>query len=276
MQATGNKSNPSYSLSIRLAADGFSFYVNNPSSLLFVQHEEHRYAEGRPAVDTLAEALQTSALLKREFSSVRVLVNAPTAHIPLDVFKQDEAELLYRLTFADGTPREEHIFYNVSARPEMVTVAALPADVYALLHERYPTLRLFSTDCTLMAALLSYDTTPAKAKGRRLYVYLHEDGMNLYVPEEGKLLFANSFDCTPTADRMYFVLNVWRELQLDARRDTCLLLGSAPAVVALHEPLTRYLQNIEMPTPGSVFPTLPQTPAADLPFDLFTLLAYPD
>ncbi len=276
MQATGNKSTLSYSLSIRLAADGFSFYVKSPSDFMFVQREAYTYKEGCPAVNTLTEALNNSTLLKRDFASVRVLVNAPTAHIPLDVFKQDEAEPLYRLTFAGDAPLEEDIYYNVLARPEMVVASALPGDIHNLLHERYPQHRLFSVDSTLMPTLMSYDESQPASRGRRLYAYLHEGGMNLYAPKSGKMLFANQFEAQAVPDRIYFILHVWRELALDARRDTLFLLGSATDVLALREALARYLQHIETPTSHAFFPNLPQLPGGGIPFDLFTLFAYSD
>ncbi len=243
---------------------------------MFVQREAYTYAEGRIAVDTLAEALNNSSLLKRDFASVRVLVNAPTAHIPLDVFKQDEAEPLYRLTFSGDVPLGEHVYYNVLSRPEMVVVSALPGDIHHLLHERYPQLRLFCVDSTLMPTLMSYDESQPASRGRRLYAYLHEGGINLYAPENGKILFANQFETQTTPDCIYFILHVWRELALDTRRDTLFLLGSATDVLALRETLTRYLQHIETPTSHAFFPNLPQLPGGGIPFDLFTLFAYSD
>ena len=57
MQETGNNQSQTYNLSIRLHADGFSFYSYNPATTEPVAIEDYIYHEEESVAETLKKAI---------------------------------------------------------------------------------------------------------------------------------------------------------------------------------------------------------------------------
>ena len=101
MQETGNNQSQTYNLSIRLHADGFSFYSYNPTRTEPVAIEDYIYHEEESVAETLKKAITQSAIVrKRNNPVVYGLVTGLSMQVPLECFRKEEAHALYRLTCA--------------------------------------------------------------------------------------------------------------------------------------------------------------------------------
>ena len=84
-------------------------------------------------------------------------------------------------------------------------------------------------------------------QGSTLPVSIHavivEGGIMIIVLRHGHLHFANVFRATGNADKLYFILYVWKTLALDAWHDSCVLYG---ADETLYEDLCQYLAHVDM------------------------------
>ncbi len=272
MQVTGNKTGRSYSLSIRLRTDGFSFFVNNPSDLAFIQKEDYTVGEGEEYANRLQQALQNSSLCSKSNAGVYVLTTMPDTRVPLEHFKKDEAEALFRLTFSQADPHKHRIVYNILPSLEVVELSAIDKDVERVLQERYPIgLQFLGTEGVMLEALQTYNEQQ-NAKNSRLYVYFHDGEMFLFRFQEGKLNFANSYAVAGQQDAVYYLLYAWKLMELNASADECLLVGTSP-FIGLLPTLRTYLRQVKEITPRHLFPNLPQTAISQIPFDIFILLS---
>lgn len=271
MQVTGNKTSQSYSLSIRLRTDGFSFFLNNPSSFSFLQKEDYTVTADKAYAQRLQQALQTSALTQKELSDVHVLTCTPATRIPLDYFRKDEAEALYRLTFPQTDINNQSVFYNILPQLEIVEINSIAKDVEQVLQERYnPILHLNGLNSCLLETLKTYEEQQPDTT-RRLYACFREQEMLLLCFGDRKLAFANSYDIAATANAVYYLLYIWKLLGLNPLEDECVLINSrySPSV---QEALGAYLRHVDELSPLAVFPQLPQTGNTDIPFDVLALL----
>lgn len=272
MQVTGNKTSQSYSLSIRLRTDGFSFYLNNPSQLSFIQKEDYAVAPGATYADVLQQALQTSPLTRKVPATVYVQVCTPATRVPLDYFRKDEAEALHRLTFPHTDIRKNTIFYNILPQLEMVEISSIEKDVEQVLQTYCTTqLHLTGMNSNLLEAMKTYEEQ-RHGTARRLYTCLREQEMLIFCIHDHKLLFANSYEIAAAPNAVYYLLYVWKLLSLNPQADECVLIGyhqNNP----MQNTLKAYLRNVSTLMPTDVFPHLPQTGGVDIPFDVLTLLS---
>ena len=101
MPATGNKSYHPLSLSIRIHADGFSFFVCDPQSSSLVRGEHFRRTESIPLAQQLTQELCRPDYFNRQMDQAYVLLCSPSIHVPLEEFRRDEAAALYNFTMTE-------------------------------------------------------------------------------------------------------------------------------------------------------------------------------
>lgn len=267
MQATGNNQNQAYSLSIRLHADGFSFYSYSPNEAEAIKEENYRYQEGESRTACLEKALAQSVLTKRQsYLSVYGLIIGPSVQIPLESFHKEEANTLFRLTFA-----QEHtgkIYYNILPHLEIAKVFSIDKDIETLLRKHFPGIRFYHAETMLLEKMLPFESR----EKQRLYVYFHEQEMFVFSYKDQKLQYANTFPADQTDNAAYFILSVWKSLSPDSREGECILLGENPIKAGCAQTLGKYLHNVKPLSSADIYRRYTPARNTQTPFDLLTLL----
>lgn len=270
MQVTGNNPQHPHILSIRITTDGFSFYVLH--SLGDTQPTVTHYPceDKTKAAEQLQRCFEYTAG-EGPFERIYVLVDSPATRIPLEHFRREEAETLYRLTFPDTTP-EDKVLYNILPHVEAVELFSLPATVCTWLYQRFPDIRIYGKYSMLLEKVMRRERRLSANK--HLYIYLEERQMFTCLFQEGRLAFANTYAIESPANRLYFILYVWKALGLDAEQDDCILLDSHPCKEETAEALRPYLRHVKLPARTELFPRISPAYAAALPIDVCLLLTF--
>lgn len=241
MQVTGNKSLLNYSLSIRLCTDGFSFLVYSLGSGQLLLQENLRCQPD----ESMAEALERGLLLPRvngrHYERVVLYSTSPSTRVPLDEFRREDMVAVYRLTFAGMFPRPEDMCFQVLPTLDVVEIFTLPATIVEALKSHYPSAMvqgLYGTMLSQVAEMQQGSTLPVSA-----HVIMVDGGLMMCVLRRGKLHFANVFRASGNADKLYFILYVWKTLGLDAWHDSCTLYGAGEE---LYNEVCQYLANVDM------------------------------
>ena len=79
---------------------------------------------------------------------------------------------------------------------------------------------------------------------KQLYVALHEDTMDAACFYRETLLFINSFQVDDSADILYYILYVWKQIGLDQQKDKLILYANTDTYQSLKEKLHTYLMRI--------------------------------
>lgn len=266
MQATGNNQQKPYSLSIRLHADGFSFYSYTTSENEAIKEETYHYDNGESHAETLEKALAQSAMTQRkDYMGVYGLIVGPSIQIPLEAFRKEEANTLFRLTYAQK--QADKIYYNILPHLEISKVFAVEKEVEQILCRHFPGIRFYHAETMLLEKMLPFDT---KEK-QRLYVYFHEQEMLVFNYEEQKLHYANTFSAEQSDNATYFILSVWKHLSMDVREGECILLGENPIKAECAQTLGKYLYQVKSLTSADIYRRYTPARNTQIPFDLLTL-----
>lgn len=241
MPATGNNSLLSYSLSIRQCADGFSFFVYSASSGQLLMQDNVHCTEDETLADALERGLNLGRIKGRRYERVTLLSSSPSTRVPLDEFRREDMLALYRLTFSGMTARHEDMRFQLLPGLEIVEIFALSSQVVSVMQNHYPSAVVKS----FYGSLLEY--VSERQQGTTSPVTYHavvvEGGLFIVVLRRGKLIFANVFHAEHDADKLYFMLYVWKTLDLDAWHDSCTLYGASSE---LHDSVLEYLRNVEL------------------------------
>lgn len=234
MLGTGNKRLTTQELSIRIFSDGFSFYT--PQS-----QKEVTAKEGESLKQALETAFRTNALLQPNYDEVNVYADYPSTRIPLDEFRSEEAQALYRLTFGEDSLQGMNMHYEMLPELEVIEVFVLEAELEKLILHHYPHASIHSYFGQLMNKMLVYDKRNPDEQ-QRLYAHSNGRQLFLFTYRNGKLQFANSFEAGDTNNQLYYLLYVWKQLGLQQTKDTCMIIGKNNE---LEKELKRYISNVK-------------------------------
>ncbi len=233
MPATGSKSLVDNILSIRISADGFSFCD--------LQGWKH-IGEG-----------ELRKLLKADYGQVRVLADYPSTFVPLDEYRTEHEEVIYRLTFGDDSLKGLSLCHEALPPLDVVALYPLPPEARDTVLSLFPdaTVQGFYAQTLLYCFKkpqrgfggIAVGSNPRNETDNPRFLYVSTEGSLLFVCAfSGQTLsFANTFRAEGTADRLYFALSSWRQLRMDEKKDTLILLGKDSE---LREGLQRFIPNL--------------------------------
>ncbi len=236
MRATGNSPEINRTLSIRVSADGFSF-----CTLRGWKHFRHLPPD--TLADSLDRELRRLRRLRGEYNEVRLLADYPSTRVPLDEFRSEQEQTLYRLTFGDRSLQGLAICHEVLPRLDIVELFPISPALRDIVLRHYPeaTLHGFYAIALQDAFALHKDT--ASQQQRTLYAVTHGDSLLLCSFAGDTLAFANTFTEADTNNRLYFTLYAWKLLRLSQEDDRLALLA-LDAGDPFEPLLRRYLRNV--------------------------------
>ena len=247
-----------YTLSIRLSADGFSFYIHHPS-----KEDEKCYVPYKVDVSysmtaNIKEMLASTEILKHTFKKVNILIESPRfTFVPFDLYEDDHSDTLFYQNFSKID--NETVLCNILGKSNTVLLFGMDKHAHQLLCESFPNARFFAST----SPLIEYFTNKSKeGNTRKLYAAFKKSQLEVYAFDRGKLLMTNVFNCKHTADRVYYLLYVWQQLGYNQAKDQLWLANLPTEKDELLTELRKFLQQVI---------TL-QVLNPDLPIDIQTLL----
>ena len=87
---------------------------------------------------------------------------------------------------------------------------------------------------------------------------------------QNRFKYCNSFATANAHDVLYFTLNVWQQLAMDAKHDELHLVGDIPEHQWLESELKAYVARVYTVNPSSDFNRSPIAQMKGMPYDLMT------
>ena len=240
-----------YTLSIRLSTDGFSFSIYNPihdDSLSIIEKE---IDTSLSLTANLKAVFHESDFLNHPYKRVNIMMASKRFTIaPLDLFEEGQAELLF---YHNHQKREnETVLYNILRKNNVAVIFGIDKSAQTFLNEQYPEARFYSQS----TPFIDYFSVKSRlGNSKKMYASVRKDGIDIYCFERGHLLLANSFECTHTEDRIYYLLYAWKQLEFNQERDELHLTGILPEKDVLMSELKKFTAT---PTASSVFTRRPR------------------
>ena len=238
-------------LTIRVGNNTLSFMITDkadPEQPALV--EPYVVKSGISMAANLREAFKTFA---REFDlpTARVLINTPVLMVPIEQFQEADATTLYLHSF----PRSEKevVKFNVLPSLNAVCVYCINKDLLMVLTDHFNDVQLMHTMIPVWTYLHQRSFTGHRSK---MYGYFHDKQLDIFSFQQNRFKFCNAFETTQAHDSLYFLLYVWKQLNLKPEHDEIHILGDIPEKEWLLEEMRKYLKK-----------------AYVMPFDLNELLA---
>lgn len=235
-----------YTLSIRLSADGFSFSVFNPLPEGGLSDSNRKIDESLSLTANLKQTFRELEWLKHSFYKVNIIVaDKRFTLVPLDFFEDEQCEMLF---YHNHPKRDNEIVqYNILQKNNTVVLFGMDKSAYSFLQEQYPNARF----CAQASPLIEHFSAKSRlGNTRKMYADLQSNYANIYCYDRGRLLLANSFECKVTADRLYYLLYIWKQLGFEQMHDELHLSGNLEDKDALVSQLQKFIKQVFIVTPA--------------------------
>ena len=225
-------------LTIRVGNNTLSFMITdkaNPEQP--VQFEPYVVKSGISMAANLREAFRTFAR-EIDFPSARVMINTPALMVPIEQFQEADATALYLHSF----PRNDKdvVKFNVLPSLNAVCVYAINKDLLMVLTDHFDDVQLMHNMIPVWTYLHQRSFTGHRSK---LYGYFHDKQLDICSFQQNRFKFCNAFETTRAHDALYFLLYVWKQLNLQPEHDEIHILGDIPDQDWILEEMRRYLKH---------------------------------
>ena len=267
MQETGNNIiQRNERLTVRVGQNSLCFAYDREGKGDFV-FVPYKAKNGISMAANLREALKDETLNIGKWRKVKVLIDSPVIMVPIDEYSDQNKEQLYNYTITgkENSAVLATILPSVSA----VALYALNKDLRLVLTDNFQDIKIHPV-CASMWQHLQHRSLSGTAQ--KQYCYFHDGKMDVCSFMKNRFRYANAFQTTHTSDVTYFLLSVWKQLGMDAKKDEVYLMGDFPEYDTLTENLKQYLANVYRIKPSADFNRHPLTKTDGVPFDLVAAL----
>lgn len=235
-----------YTLSIRLSADGFSFSVFNPLGEGELSFFDRKVEESLSLTANLKQTFREIEWLKHPYRRVNILMaDKRFTLVPLEFFEDEQTETLFIITTRSG---KRNCAIQHSAKNNAVVLFSMDKSARSFLCEQYPDVRFYSQASSFIE---HFSSKSRLGNSRKMYVHLRKDAADLYCYDRNHLLLANSFECKQTADRIYYLLYIWKQLGFEQERDEMHLTGELSDKEALLSELRKFIRQVFIMNPAT-------------------------
>ena len=257
------------SLSIRVCSNGLSFCTYAPGQEEPFEYKAWDVNHTISLAANLKDALMNEPMLKQEYMRVNVLITTPHfTTVPVAMFQKEGIQSVYQLVFPKD--KLQHVSYNVLRRSGIAIVFGLDRNIHQLLLDDFPRARFYASASTLIEF---FSERSMMGRGKKMFAYLHEKEMTVYAFEQGRMLFANTFPVCGVADMQYYLLNVWKDLDLDQIDDSLFVVGDNDRLCRdFSEKIKYFLQHVSVIDRSEDFKDRLTQGNNHIPYDLQTLL----
>jgi hypothetical protein len=240
------KALPNYHLFIQLAINGLSCCVFDIVRKKFIAFENYTF-QGIHENEILSESIQQlvkedNLLSKcvRAKHTLLIWVNNKSTFIPNALY--DPANKETYLKFNHDFNKNETILVDSLKLLEAKNLYTLPLNIEKSLKGIFLNVTIHHYSSSLVESLLS---RYGHEYGKRIFVHVQVDHLEVVVIEGKNLLFYNSFRYQTSEDFVYYVLFVADQLKMSPENMELVWMGEAEKDSAIYLLLYKYVRNIK-------------------------------
>ena len=255
-------------LTIRVGRQTLAFAQTDSTDGTAVTFEPFVVKSGVSMAANLREAFKSCDLLQAAPQRARVLIDTDVLVVPIELFGEDTMEDMMHHAFP--ATAADAVSYNVMPYLNAVAVFAVNRDLRLVLDDHFSDVQLLAAMGPVCHHLHQRSFT---GSARKLYGYFHEKHLDVMCFQQNRFKFYNSFDAGRSYDALYFLLYVWKQLQLSPQQDELHLAGEIPDAERFGQQLRRFVQKVFVVNPQADFAQLPVAKVKGMTYDMMALLA---
>lgn len=227
-------------LILRIGIDGFQYGVQQTPTDSLPHMQRVAIDETLSMTANLKQFVKQQQWNTQSFGRVEVVVATERFTLmPLEHFEDEQAAQFFGYNLS---PREnEEMNYNILSTSNVVVLFGFDRSAIRWLTEQIGPLHLQAETSLLIE---QFAREQRGQSTQTLYAHLSEQAMGLYAFNEGKIQLANAQLCSSAADRLYFLLYLWKQLLFDAEQGQLYLCGEKRCIEPLVGQLRKFIRHV--------------------------------
>lgn len=251
-------------LSVRLSAEEFSYSIYNPAQAKAYRFFKKDTNENLSMAANVKEAIKENDFLKQVYRKVNVMVvTKKFTLIPFELFEDEQVESI--LYHSHTRNENEIVLYNILKKANVVVAFAVDKSAHWQILDQFPDANFYCQASPLTEYLSGRSK---QGNNLKMYAYLRKSSVDVMCYDRGKVLLINNFKCSETADIIYYLLYVWKQLEFNQERDELHLMGNSPNKESLANGLKQFVRQLFVISPKKEFSLNELSKVEDIPFDL--------
>lgn len=167
-----------------------------------------------PLYQLLEKTLRRPHLMEYTFQSVELLVLSPSTCVPLEYFRREEVFPLYNLTFPSLKVSKGEVHYQILPSLEVVELFSLNQQIRQTVQDVYPDVEIVSLEGRAIETIANADRK-LQDDSIHFYAMIAPKNMLICCFKEQRIYFATTYTADNDADRLYYIMGAWKNLQMD-------------------------------------------------------------
>jgi len=247
VDSTFEKDNTSrYKLSIQLCLDGFSFSIlslENKCLALF-QSKKLNTETDNGSIDVLKDSIRNCDYLNLTYHQVSVIwLTKKACLIPSELFSHDLATDSFQL--CHPLLKTEILNYDELKEMNAYIIYALPLALPEFIQSQFTGAEISHQTSRFYQNILKQNTT---GKHPKVFVQIHDTFFDAFIPDNGQKHFINSFSFKEETDMVYYILNIYKQQNLNTEYSELYLSGKIDETHKAFQTLKQYIKEIVIDT----------------------------
>jgi len=242
-------STENYELSIQLSKDGLAFLVLDTIRNKYILMRAFGAEENKNfSSDDLDEIIGKDDFLTKRYKKVNMVMPSPKfTLIPSPLFDPGRKDEYF--SFNHVFPDNNLILNNKLSDPDSFLVYTLSQPLYDLVKNRWPGVHPLHH----LKPLFEHISGSRRSSGDNyIHVHVERDFFNMIFYSHNVLRFCNSFNYRNISDILYYILNVFKSMDIK-QDETIYLSGKTDRYDDLFSNLAGYIRNIKFAEPSGNF-----------------------
>jgi hypothetical protein len=242
-------STENYELSLQVSPDGFSFCILDTIRNKFVlirafEPDENKYFN----TDKINELFNNDDFLSRRYKKVNIVMPSKKYTIvPTPLFDPGKKDEYFK--FNHTSDDNNLILSNKLTDPDAFLIFSLLNPFYELINSIFPGVLPYHH----IKPLLDHISHKRKSvSGNYIHIHVEREFFNLIIFNGNMLKFCNSFNYRNISDILYFVLNVFKNLDIN-QEETIHFSGLTEKYDDLISTFSIYIRHIKFAEPSGNF-----------------------
>ena len=214
-----------YHLSIQAGLDGFSFCILDTSRKKYLALKHFSFDPSIQEVQLaskIQEVISSEELLHKQYKKVYMsIVNEKTVLVPSSLF--DKTNLSDYFGYSQVLNKNDVLLYNKMNNTGAYNIFAIPAGIDSVLDDYFPVRNLYHHSVSFIEN--SLDSSRAGFNEKRVYIEVHRSFFNIVVTNGDSLLLYNTYTYRDSRDLLYYVLNIYKQLELSVENNALIISG---------------------------------------------------
>lgn len=231
-------------LSIQISLDGFSFFIYEPVTAVFIAQHNYRFEHENRSPEALLERVEIifkeNRLLQETYKKVTVFHdNSLVTLVPSEYF--EEAHLSAYLENNIKLLEDDHIAFDMLENEGIYIVYVPYVNINNLLFSSFGSFEYYHIS-TLFLDLKNKDI--AKSSSNKCFINCYDTSFDMLLYSEGKLNFYNRYEYRTATDFIYYILFALEQNDLDPNEIAVELTGAIKKDSDVYKMAYNYIRNL--------------------------------